>query len=750
MTYTPGLNGGRINVTLGGNSTSAGAGYTLASTGTLTLAGGNNITLSQNGNVVTISGGAAASNTLGVSNIGNTVGTSGVISGSALQFAYAGGNNITLSQSINASSATITVSAPDYAYSGANGSATFKTLSLANSNGVSFSTGTQGLYATVATNYQSQGAYLTTARASTDGLGLNTAASNVTWTANSSGLSLDAQGYAGTGTSATNASLTLNSNGLAISVAAPGAGGGIALANTQTTYTSGTANLVVGGGAMTIASTTGQSFNFSVPQTSSLSGTGAISISTNGGTISLGAPYPAYSAANGSFTTGTAIFANSNGVSFSTGTQGIYAAHALQYTSATSAITSNALNTSVAKVANIVAATNNTGGGTSSLSGNVSFTNANNVTFYTSAGGAIAASINAGGGGVAIANSQTTYTSGTANLVASGALTIASTTGQSFNLSVPAVSSLSATGAVSLSSNGSTISIGVPIITQSIGMNTSTAGGGTGGTSGYVTGDDVQYNFYAGSNITLSQSVNGASGSMSIYGPSPSGGGVTGSYYDNMLQQNSAQAITYTSVSTGMFGRVIVQPIDPAADLFPFNMTVSTMYMDFSNSGSSAISAAHTSSWYVGLYTRVNSTQLSLVNSVSTSIGMAANANNSASYLGARYLSFHSSLFSAQPAMSADTRYFFAILARTSGASYASLSLAGAHYGQSVQRSGFMGAAVTSGTSFNAWNPFMGVHSLTTHTALPGSLANSDINKASNYANFIPRIIFNGGGGLIN
>lgn len=45
-------------VTFGGNSTSGGAGYALISTGTLTLAGGNNITLSQAGNAVTISGAA--------------------------------------------------------------------------------------------------------------------------------------------------------------------------------------------------------------------------------------------------------------------------------------------------------------------------------------------------------------------------------------------------------------------------------------------------------------------------------------------------------------------------------------------------------------------------------------------------------------------------------------------------------------------------------------------------------------------
>jgi hypothetical protein len=83
------------------------------STGTVTLAGGNNITLSQNGNAITISGAnaAAGSQTLGISNIGNTSGTTGVISGSQLRFAFAGGNNVTLSQSLNGSSGTITISA---------------------------------------------------------------------------------------------------------------------------------------------------------------------------------------------------------------------------------------------------------------------------------------------------------------------------------------------------------------------------------------------------------------------------------------------------------------------------------------------------------------------------------------------------------------------------------------------------------------------------------------------------------------
>ena len=54
MAYQYPLNGGRINATVGGNTAGVGS---LVSTGTLTLAGGNNITLSQNGgNGITING----------------------------------------------------------------------------------------------------------------------------------------------------------------------------------------------------------------------------------------------------------------------------------------------------------------------------------------------------------------------------------------------------------------------------------------------------------------------------------------------------------------------------------------------------------------------------------------------------------------------------------------------------------------------------------------------------------------------
>src|SRR5271156_4034099 len=86
-----------FNVELGGNTSGT---TSLVSTGTLSLAGGNNITLSQVGNGVTISAGTqGAGFSGGVSNIGNTAGNTGV-TGSNL--VLAGGNNVTLSQATNA------------------------------------------------------------------------------------------------------------------------------------------------------------------------------------------------------------------------------------------------------------------------------------------------------------------------------------------------------------------------------------------------------------------------------------------------------------------------------------------------------------------------------------------------------------------------------------------------------------------------------------------------------------------------
>ncbi len=517
--------------------------------------------------------------------------------GSTITFGLA--SNITTAlQSAGAYLTTAALSNHSHGFSASGGSSAFQTLNFANSNGITFSNSNGSVIAS------HNG--LTTARASTDAIGLNTAQSNVTWTANSSGLSLDARGYAGTNTATTgNISVTLNSSGLSLNAPA----------------------------FLTTAMASNRGSDF-VQANAAFAGTNASgTIASNGISVSVnagGGATPVASASNGSF-------------SFTT----------------------------------------------------LGFSNANNVTFGTSAGSIVTASVAAPGAAAENNWFALTGANTAGNTTASGStiglsginLTLSGTNGSGINISAPATSSLSATGQVSISTNGSTISIGVPEKTDS--------------------------------------------------------------YFDNMLQQNSIQALTATSVSTGMFGRVIIQPLTPGNEFFPFNMTAETMRMNFTNSGSSNISGAFSSSWYVGIYTRVNSTQLSILNSVSTSYGLAANANNSASFLGARWLSFHSSQWSSQPVFT-EGRYFFAFLARSSSNSYASHSVFGMHLGASNQRSGNMATAASSNTSYNAWHPFMGVHSLTTHTALPGSLANTEINKASAYANFIPQVVLDAGLGAVN
>jgi hypothetical protein len=100
----------------------------------------------------------------------------------------------------------------------------------------------------------------------------------------------------------------------------------------------------------------------------------------------------------------------------------------------------------------------------------LAFSNANNVTFGTSAGSIITASV-APPDAAAEANWINLLGANTAgNTTASGStiglsginMTLSGTNGSRVVMSVPAVSSLSATGQVSIETNGSTISIGVP------------------------------------------------------------------------------------------------------------------------------------------------------------------------------------------------------------------------------------------------------------------------------------------------
>ena len=353
--------------------------------GTMTLAGGNNITLSQAGNAVTISGpnvaGAqtgissiAASNTTytsgqveftgsgivtirssagqrvvvdasqsvqtqgqfsaGISNLGNTAGDSGV---TGTRMVLVGSNAITLSQTTGANGNTVTIDAP-------------ATSSLSGVAPISVST---------------NGSTISI-------LGPPSFSGGVSTLGNSSGdTGITGSRLVFVGGNNVTLSQSTNASGGTITVSGANIGGaqtGISgIANSQTTYTSGTVSLSELG-AITIRSTTGQQFQLSVnSQTNQTEGWYALGNTTG----------------QSSSTTMDARTISIRGdgivsVGYSGGTLRISASQSVQPETQTA------------------------------ISG--------------------------------IANSQTTYTSGTVSLSELGAITIRSTTGNQFQLSVNAQS----------------------------------------------------------------------------------------------------------------------------------------------------------------------------------------------------------------------------------------------------------------------------------------------------------------------
>lgn len=216
------------------------AGTTLASSGTVSLANGSGVSFGMAGNTLT----ASVKTDYQTSGAYLTTAALSQDSSKYAGTAFAGTN---ITGTLNTSGLSLSVPAPIAQTS----------ISYANSNGVTFGTVGSTLTASVQTNYQTPGAYLTTAalsqdsskyagingaitggsitvntsgvsvalpaylttaRASNDGVGLATAQTNVTWTVNSAGVSLNAGGYAGTGTAATSASVTLDTSGISIAI----------------------------------------------------------------------------------------------------------------------------------------------------------------------------------------------------------------------------------------------------------------------------------------------------------------------------------------------------------------------------------------------------------------------------------------------------------------------------------------------------------------------------------------------------
>jgi hypothetical protein len=216
---------------LGISNTGNTAGNTGVSTGVdWVFAGSNNVTVSQSTtaggpNTVWVSGPTVGGAQTGISGVqvGDATFTSGTVTfrdANGISFGSSGGNGISASYTVPSTAGLISAVNLSAGTTSANAAA----FTFSNSNGVSFGLAGGTLTATVRTDY------LTTAMRSDGAVGLNVAQTNVTWTVNSSGISLNARGYAGTGTTFNGAnvsgSMTVDSAGVNLSLSAGGGGGG--------------------------------------------------------------------------------------------------------------------------------------------------------------------------------------------------------------------------------------------------------------------------------------------------------------------------------------------------------------------------------------------------------------------------------------------------------------------------------------------------------------------------------------------
>ena len=595
--------------------------------------------------------------------------------------------------------------------------------------------------------------------------------------------------------------------------------------------------------------TTARASNDGIGLNSALTANG-VSMTANSSGLSLN--FPAFLttqsaqafSADASSTFQTLSFQDSNGISFSNNAGAVRLTHGLQFTSATSAITSNALHSSASRVINIVAATNNTGGGTASLSSNVSFTNANGATFYTSAGGAVAMSytvptvtnssmsvsdaatsgtlarlaftnlngitlsLSSGAGGshtivgshnalttarastdaigLNTAQSNVTWTVNSSGLSfdargyagtgttfngvnVSGSMTVNSV-GVNLSLSAGAGGTINQTGpniaagtqtgtsGTIVFSNSNGISFGMSnssIVTASfdpINIGVSTMGN-TAGTTGTVDGAAAQFLFVGSNDLTLSQSINGQSVSLTFVGPpkvtlsglviAPFGG------YAGPLH------FAQSSVSLGQ-NSLHIYPVQ-VEDYLTCDHIRMPVFVTNSSSASASVQKGYT--YLLGIYTRNATNATVLSRHYSTSHTLAASHNSNASWMLSMITAIgNSTSYSTLSASSAGVNlssslhgprefifpvsslltpgeYWFAVAASTSsaGAGGAILNfsnMAVAH--QTFNRPGIVTNSTASG-----WQKFMGagVYSATTG-AMPAGISVTQINQAGTFPIF--------------
>lgn len=765
---------------------------------TLTFANSNGVSFTNsNGSLVA----SVATNYLTTAALSNhSHGFSADGGSSAFQtITFANSNGVSFSNSNGSLIATVKTdyltSQSNQAVSAANGSYAFQTLSFSNANGISFGT-SAGSAITASHNA------LTTARASTDAIGLNTAQSNVTWTVNSSGLSLDARGYAGTGTSKTGgAAITLNSNGLAFD--------GSGLAGTNTTFNganisgSMTVNTqgvnlslsvapggggadgynILAAGTQTAATTGTVLFNNANGITFGMANSSVITASHNALTSQSNQAF----SADASSTFQTLVFQDSNGVSFSNNAGSLRITHALQYTSNTSNITSNALHTSSPRI-------NVSAGTTSNNLSAITFANGNGISFGLNAS-TLTASHNglttarASNDAIGLNTAQTNVTwtvnssglslnaagyAGTGTSKTGGAVITLNSNGLAFNGA--------ALAGTNTTFNGTNVSGSMTINTDGVRLDLSAGAGGGGVTPvasasngsfsfttlGFSNANNVTFGTSAGSIITASVAAPGAAAennNINLLGANTAGNttasgstigysginltlsGTNGSVVNisapavsNLVGVNginistdgstisiSGQPYTFSYYNPqDAYLQVVGQQGQGTLHIQPMqapNVQFDRVAMPIHNTNSSNSSGSHTLSFWLGLFTR-NSDTLSLYGSTSSSTAVTHSGTAGSYSLYSGIRLFTIGSTTTLP----EGQYWMGILSRTtSGGNNGTYSQLLASQGAS-SFFGHFGSAVNATMQYTRG---LGTYSVTT-SGMPSSIAFSDIRGASN------------------
>jgi len=370
----------------------------------------------------------------GVGTAGNTAGTTGSVGGSIL---FVGGANITLSESKNGAQATVTIiggagGGGGVAISAAGNSVSDGTVVFSNSNGLSF-----GMAGSTVT-----GSYTVPT------------VTNSSWTVSDAGTS---------GTVGRLAFTNLNGVTLSLSTGAGGSHTIVGSHNALTSQSNQNVTAANGGFAFqTLSFSNANGLSFGTSAGSAI--TGSYTVPTVPAQISVGDSNLGNTAGDTGVVTGRLVLVGTNGVTLSGSTN------------AGSMTISISAGGGGGNFSAGVSTGGNTAGATGITGTRLVFVGSDNITLSqtTDANGGTVSIVGAGGGagqfsaGVSTGGNTAGSTGVTGTrlvFVGTGPVSLSQSTaaaGGTISIDAPATSSLSATGQVSISTNGSTISIGVP------------------------------------------------------------------------------------------------------------------------------------------------------------------------------------------------------------------------------------------------------------------------------------------------